>query len=36
MANENETVAEIVKRVRRDCNSYPVMTAAAMCEADLN
>ena len=29
MATENETVAEIVKRVRRDCNSYPLPTAAA-------
>ena len=27
--NENETVAEIVKRVRRECNSYPLPTAAA-------
>lgn len=29
MASENETVAEIVKRVRRECNSYPLPTAAA-------
>ena len=29
MASENETVADIVKRVRRDCNSYPLPTAAA-------
>ena len=29
MASENETVAEIVKRVRRKCNSYPLPTAAA-------
>lgn len=29
MANENETVADIVKRVRRDCNSYPLRTATA-------
>ena len=28
MASENETVADIVKRVRRDCNSYPLPTAA--------
>ena len=27
--SENETVADIVKRVRRDCNSYPLPTAAA-------
>ena len=27
--NENETVADIVKRVRRECNSYPLPTAAA-------
>lgn len=25
----NETVEEIVKRVRRECNSYPLTTAAA-------
>ena len=29
MASENETVADIVKRVRRDCNSYPLPTVAA-------
>ena len=29
MTSENETVADIVKRVRRDCNSYPLPTAAA-------
>ena len=29
MEGENETVADIVKRVRRDCNSYPLPTAAA-------
>ena len=29
MANEKETVVEIVKRVRQDCNSYPLPTAAA-------
>lgn len=28
MENENETVAEIVKRVRRECNSYPLPNAA--------
>ena len=28
MASENETVEDIVKRVRRDCNSYPLTTAA--------
>ena len=28
MASENETIADIVKRVRRDCNSYPLTTAA--------
>ena len=28
MASDNETVAEIVKRVRRDCNSYPLPNAA--------
>lgn len=28
-ASDNETVAEIMKRVRRDCNSYPLPTAAA-------
>ena len=28
MANDNETVAEIVKRVRRECNSYPLPNAA--------
>lgn len=28
MASENETVEDIVKRVRRDCNSYPLPTAA--------
>lgn len=27
MANDNETVAEIVKRVRRECNSYPLPNA---------
>ena len=27
--SENETVEDIVKRVRRDCNSYPLPTAAA-------
>ena len=29
MASENETVEDIVKRVRRDCDSYPLPTAAA-------
>ena len=29
MTSENDTVADIVKRVRRDCNSYPLPTAAA-------
>ena len=29
MTSESETVADIVKRVRRDCNSYPLPTAAA-------
>lgn len=29
MVSDNETVAEIVKRVRRECNSYPLPTAAA-------
>ena len=29
MASESETIADIVKRVRRDCNSYPLLTAAA-------
>ena len=29
MASEKETVSDIVKRVRRDCNSYPLPTAAA-------
>ena len=29
MTRENETVSYIVKRVRRDCNSYPLPTAAA-------
>ena len=29
MASENETVEDIVKRVNRDCNSYPLPTAAA-------
>lgn len=29
MTSENETVSDIVKRVRRDCNSYPLPTAAA-------
>ena len=29
MASENETIADIVKRVRRDCNSYPLPTTAA-------
>ena len=29
MESENETIADIVKRVRRDCNSYPLPTAAA-------
>ena len=29
MASENETIADIVKWVRRDCNSYPLPTAAA-------
>ena len=29
MASENEIIADIVKRVRRDCNSYPLPTAAA-------
>ena len=28
MASENETIADIVKRVRRDCNSYPIPAAA--------
>lgn len=28
MTRENETVSDIVKRVRRDCNSYPLPTAA--------
>ena len=28
MTSENETVEDIVKRVRRDCNSYPLTTAA--------
>ena len=28
MESENETVSDIVKRVRRDCNSYPLPTAA--------
>ena len=28
-ASENETVADIVKRVRRDCSAYPLPTAAA-------
>ena len=28
MASDNETVEDIVKRVRRDCNSYPLPTAA--------
>lgn len=28
MANDNETVAEIVKRVRRECNSLPLPNAA--------
>ena len=28
MASDNETVAEIVKRVRRDCSSYPLPNAA--------
>ena len=28
MTMENETVSDIVKRVRRDCNSYPLTTAA--------
>ena len=27
--SENETVEDIVKRVRRDCNSYPLPTASA-------
>lgn len=27
--SSNETVEEIVKRVRRECNSYPLPTAAA-------
>ena len=26
---KQETIADIVKRVRRDCNSYPLPTAAA-------
>lgn len=29
MASDNKTVAEIAKRVRRECNSYPLPTAAA-------
>ena len=29
MASENETFEDIVKRVKRDCNSYPLPTAAA-------
>lgn len=30
MSNENhDTISDIVKRVRRDCNSYPLPTAAA-------
>lgn len=29
MASESETIADIVKRVRRDCNSYPLPTAVA-------
>ena len=29
MSNKQETIADIVKRVRRDCNSYPLPTAAA-------
>ena len=29
MTSKNDTVADIVKRVRRDCNSYPLPTAAA-------
>ena len=29
MATDNETVAEIVKRVRRECSSYPLPTASA-------
>ena len=29
MASENETVSDVVKRVRRDCNSYPLPTGAA-------
>ena len=29
MASENETFEDIVKRVNRDCNSYPLPTAAA-------
>ena len=30
MSNENhDTIADIVKRVRRDCNSYPLPTAAS-------
>ena len=28
MANDNKTFAEIVKRVRRECNSYPLPNAA--------
>ena len=28
-SSKHETVANIVKRVRRDCNSYPLPTAAA-------
>ena len=28
MANDNETVAEIVKRVRRECNCFPLPNAA--------
>ena len=27
--SKQETIADIVKRVRRDCNSYPLPTAAA-------
>ena len=29
MASDNETVADVVKRVRRECNSYPLPTASA-------
>ena len=29
MTSENDTVADIAKRVRRDCSSYPLPTAAA-------